>query len=126
MAYDEELADRVRSALAARRRTTEKKMFGGIAFLLGGRMCCGVLGEDLVLRVGPAGYAAALARPHVRPMDFTGRPVSGFVYVGPRGVKTGAALTKWLQEAIDHALSLPQRKAGPGKRKKSKRAKRRA
>lgn len=121
MAYDEKLADRVRSALAGRKRITEKKMFGGLTFLLGGCMCCGVLEDKLVVRVGPDRYAAALARPHVRPMDFTGKPLSGFVYVGLPGVKTGAALAKWLGEATDYAASLPAGKSAPKKRANGRR-----
>ena len=123
MAYDEKLADRVRGALAGRRRITEKKMFGGIAFLLGGHMCCGVLKEDLVVRVGPERYAAAISRPHARPMDFTGRPISGFVFVGPRGVKTRAALSVWLRQAAEYASTLPWGKSG-SKRKRGKQARR--
>jgi TfoX/Sxy family transcriptional regulator of competence genes len=123
MAYNEELADRIRNALAGHRRVTEQRMFGGIAFLLRGRMCCGVLNDDLMLRVGPERHAAALVRPHVRPMDFTGRPISGFVYVAAGGVKSAAALNRWLQEAADYALSLPA-KDRPKKCSKRKRAKR--
>lgn len=109
MAYDKTLAERVRKILATHNRVTEKKMFGGLAFLLGGRMCCGVLNDDLVVRVGSECHAAALSRPHARPMDFTGRPLTGFVYVGSRGVKTDAALSRWVQEAARYALSLPER-----------------
>ena len=122
MAYDEKLAERVRKAVATHKGMTEKRMFGGLAFLLGGRMCCGILSDDLMVRVGPERYAAALARPHVRPMDFTGRPLSGFVYVGSPGVKTGAALAKWLREATEYAASLPVGKVAPKKRKKGRRA----
>ncbi|TMH52176.1 MAG: TfoX/Sxy family protein [Betaproteobacteria bacterium] len=121
MAYDEKLADRVRSALARHRRITEKKMFGGLAFMLKGRMCCGVLNDDLVVRVGPEHYAAALTRPYARPMDFTGRPISGFVYVAAGGVRGDAALAKWLRQAADHASSLPARKVTSEKRRKDRR-----
>ncbi len=116
LAYDEKLAERVRSALAGRRRIAERKMFGGLAFLLRGRMCCGILNDDLMVRVGPERYVAALARPHVRPMDFTGKPLSGFVYVDSPGVKTGAALAKWLREATEYAASLPADKSALKKR----------
>ena len=122
MAYDEKLANRVRRGLAMRKGITEKKMFGGLAFLLGGRMCCGVLNDDLVIRVGPERYAAALSQAHTRPMDFTGRPLTGFVYVGLRGVKTDAALAKWLREATEYALTLPEGKAGAKRRTDRKRA----
>lgn len=121
MAYDEKLAQRVRKILATRKGATEKKMFGGLALLLNGRMCCGVLNDDLVVRVGPERHAAALARPHTRLMDFTGRPLTGFVYVGPRGVKTDAALAKWVQEATEYASTLRQGRVG-AKRKRGTRA----
>ena len=77
MAYDENLADRIRKALAGRKGVTEKNMFGGLSFMLGGNMCCGVVREDLVVRVSPGSYEDALAEPHARPMDFTGRPPPG-------------------------------------------------
>ena len=105
-----------------RKGITEKKMFGGLAFLLGKRMCCGVLNDDLVIRVGPERYAAALSQAHTKPMDFTGRPLTGFVYVGLRGVKSDAALAKWLREAAEYALSLPEGKAGAKRRKNRRRA----
>ena len=73
-----------------------------------GACIAGFLNDNLVARVGPERYAAALSRPHVRPMDFIGRPLSGFVYVDPRGVKIDGTLTKWLREATEYALSLPQ------------------
>ena len=111
MAYDEKLADRVRNALAGRKRITEKKMFGGLAFLLRGRMCCGILNDDLMVRVGPERYAAALARPHARPMDFTGRPLSGFVYVGSPGFRSKQALVKWVGRGIEFASTLPAKKS---------------
>lgn len=122
MAYDEKLAERVRKVLAARKGVTEKNMFGGLAFLMGGRMCCGILNDDLVVRTGAERYAKALSRPHTRPMDFTGRPLTGFVYVDSRGVKTDAALAKWVQEAVKYALSLPEGRAGPKRRKNERRA----
>ena len=85
MAYDEKLADRVREVLQRRRGVSEKKMFGGLAFLVNGHMACGVQGDDLMVRVGPDAYDAALKKAGTRPMDFTGRPLKGMVYVGPRG-----------------------------------------
>jgi len=110
MAYDERLAQRLREVLYRTRGLTEKPMFGGIAFLLRGRMCCGVNGGDLVVRVGPQAYEAALARPHARPMDFTGRALTGFVYVGPRGTARKASLEKWVAEALAFARSLPAKR----------------
>ena len=81
MAYDEELAGRVRAALADRTDVEEKKMFGGLSFMVAGQMCCGVLKGDLVVRIEPAEFDTLVAQPHVRPFDFTGRPMQGMVYV---------------------------------------------
>ena len=108
MAYNESLADRVRRLMAreARAGITERKMFGGICFMLRGRMVCGVLGDDLVVRVGPGEYERALEKPHARAMDFTGPPLRGFVYVGPGGVRTGAALATWARRALAFVSSL--------------------
>lgn len=107
MAYDEGLAQRVREALVAREDLTEKKMFGGLCFLLGGNMCCGIVGEELMLRVGPDSWEAALARPHAREMDFTGRSLKGMVYVGSEGISEDADLGACLQIAVAFAGSLP-------------------
>lgn len=111
MAYDEKLADRVRKALAGRKGLSEKEMFGGIAFMLRGNMCCGVVKDDLVIRIGLERYENALLQPHARPMDLTGRPLTGFVFVGPTGYKTDKALAKWVKQAVEFALTLP-RKSG--------------
>ena len=107
MAYDEELAARVREALAGRDAIAEKKMFGGLSFMLGGNMCCGVVKEDLMVRVGADGYEEALSQPHVRPMDFTGRPLGGMVYVEPAGYATDEELAQWVRRGADFAASLP-------------------
>ena len=107
MAFSEKLADRVRATVARRRGLTEKKMFGGMAFLAGGHMFCGVNGEDLVVRVGPAAWGDALARRHVRPMDFTGKPLTGYVYVAPAGVRTAASLKAWVDRGLEFARTLP-------------------
>lgn len=107
MAYNEQLTDRVRSVLSANQGLTEKKMFGGLTFLLQGNMCCGVMKDDLVVRVGPDAFDDALAGPGARPMDFTGRPMKGMVYVGPRGFESDEALSQWVQRGVDFALSLP-------------------
>ena len=108
MAYDEKLANRVRKLLARRQGVAEKKMFGGLCFLHKGNMIGGVLKEDLVLRVGPERYEAALTRPHVRPMDFTGRPLKGFVFVSPGGYRTEKSLSNWMTEAIEYVSTLPE------------------
>ncbi|NJN40188.1 MAG: AMP-binding protein, partial [Gammaproteobacteria bacterium] len=109
MPFDAALADRIRKALAGRKGVTEKRMFGGVCFLIEGSMCCGVVKDDLCASVGPDRYAEALSRPHARPMDFTGRPLKGFVYVAPAGVRTAAALAKWLDWSATFARPLRQR-----------------
>jgi TfoX/Sxy family transcriptional regulator of competence genes len=106
VAYDEELADRVRDVLATEDGMTERKMFGGLAFVVGGHMACGIVGNDLVLRLGVDAAGQALERPHVRPMDFTGRPMTGMVYVGSEGLR-GAALRRWVRKAVGFVESLP-------------------
>jgi TfoX/Sxy family transcriptional regulator of competence genes len=107
MAFDEAVAGRVREALAGAPDVVEKKMFGGIAFMIHGNMCCGVIGDRLMLRVGPGGYEAALVRPHARPMDFTGRPMKGLVYVDPAGFASTGDLKEWIAKAMEFSLSLP-------------------
>src|SRR2546427_5349167 len=97
MAHDETLADHIRRALGPRADVIEKKMFGGLAFLLGGRMFCGIVKDQLMVRVGPERYAAALAEPHVRPMDFTGRPMEGYVYIAARGARTEKGIRGWVE-----------------------------
>jgi TfoX/Sxy family transcriptional regulator of competence genes len=107
MAYDEALADRIREALADRDDVTERKMFGGLAFMVGGNMCCGVIGSEAMLRLGEDGADAALDEPHTRPMDFTGRPMKGMVYVAPPGIDDEAAVRGWVERAVAFAGSLP-------------------
>jgi hypothetical protein len=107
MPFDEILAGRVRRALAGQQALEEKRMFGGLAFLVSGHMCCGVAGQDLMVRVGPELYERALKRPHARPMDFTGRPLRGFVYVGQEGCRTAAQLQGWVRLGLSFVLSLP-------------------
>jgi TfoX/Sxy family transcriptional regulator of competence genes len=107
MAYDEQLADRIRKVLARRKAFAEKKMFGGIAFMLRGNMCCGVLNDDLILRLGPEQADKALKKLQTRPFDITGHPMRGLIMVAPHGYKTGEALRKWVRQAADFAMSLP-------------------
>jgi TfoX/Sxy family transcriptional regulator of competence genes len=118
MAYDEQLAARVRKILRRRKDVTEKKMFGGLSFLLDGKMCCGVLQNDLVVRIQPEDYQAALEQPHVRPMDFTGRPLKGFIYVGPEGCQTEKELSRWIEHGVEFVSSISQ---SDGKRSATKR-----
>jgi TfoX/Sxy family transcriptional regulator of competence genes len=105
--YDEALASRVRAALATQPGVEEKKMFGGLSFMVGGKMCCGVLKDQLVVRVGSERYDEALAQPHTRPFDFTGRPSTGMVYVAGEGLGDHRVLEKWLRRALDVAASTP-------------------
>jgi hypothetical protein len=107
MAYDEGLAERIREMLDGRRGVVEKRMFGGLAFLIGGHMAVGIVRDDLMVRVGPVGYEAALREPHVRPMDFTGRPMRGLVFVGPAGYEADAALRAWVERGAAFAADLP-------------------
>jgi len=100
VAYDDELAERIRKVLGVRSDVTEKKMFGGLTFLCGGRMCCGVTGTDLVVRVMADEVTRVMKQRHVRPMDFTGRPLRGFVYVAPGGYRTAADLESWLERGL--------------------------
>lgn len=107
MAYDVSLAERVRKAFAREKGVTEKAMFGGIAFLVDGHMALGVASDDLMVRVGPAGHDAALALPHARPMDFTGRPMRGYLFVAPAGARTEPAVAAWAARALAFTRSLP-------------------
>ena len=107
MAYDEELADRVRAQFAGRSGVREQKMFGGLAFMLNGNMACGVLGGELVVRVGKENLDEALSLPHSRPFDMTGRPMRSFVYVAAEGLSTGDGLAAWAARGISYADSLP-------------------
>ncbi len=107
MAYDEKLARRIRRCLAARQDVEEKKMFGGIALMVRGRMSCGIVGSSLMLRVDPAAAEALLGEPGARPMDFTGRPMRGFLFVDPPGISTAPSLKKWVRRATGYAEALP-------------------
>jgi hypothetical protein len=110
MAYDEGLAERIRTVVLDRPGVNEKKMFGGIAFLLNDYMFCGVTNEDLMARVGPDNYAESLAKPQVREMDFTGRPMKGYVFVSPEGLESDRALQYWVDLCADFVLTLPPKK----------------
>jgi TfoX/Sxy family transcriptional regulator of competence genes len=110
VAYDEQLATRIRDALSESGDLAERKMFGGIAFLLHGNMVCGVVGDTLMLRLGPDGADAALDEPHTRPMDFTGRPSRNMVYVDPAGSATDEALQGWIDRAVAFVETLPPKR----------------
>ena len=107
MPYDEQLVGRVRGVLAKKRNVAERKMFGGLTFMVRGHMACGVENDRLMVRVGPAAYDDAPGRPHARPMDFTGRPMKGFVFVETAGLKSDKDLEAWVQRGVDFATSLP-------------------
>jgi TfoX/Sxy family transcriptional regulator of competence genes len=107
MAYDEALAERIRQVFEREPDVTERKMFGGIAFMVGGNMACGVIGDDLMVRVGPDAHEEAVAQPHVRPMDFAHRPMQGYVYVDPDGVRSSDDLARWVHAGAAFAASLP-------------------
>lgn len=107
MAYDESLAERVRELLAIRPGLTERKMFGGVAWMLDGNMACGVAGDELLVRVAADDRERALAEEHTRVFDMTGRPMKGFVCVTPAGVADDEALASWVDVGADYATSLP-------------------
>lgn len=114
MAYDEGLAQRLREASEGQPGLSEKKMFGGLCFLVSGNMCFGVVGEELMVRVGPDTYEACLAEPHARKMDFTGRAMKGLVYVAPDGFDSDEDLAAWVERGMDFAGSLPAKQAPAG------------
>ncbi len=107
MAYDENLAERVLGVLGGKPDLTQRKMFGGLAFMLRGNLACGVMKSDLMVRVPKDDYEAMLTRPHVREMDFTGRPMRGWVVVGPKATNDDKTLREWVETGAAYALSLP-------------------
>ena len=112
MAYDEDLADRARAVMPADAEVTERKMFGGLAFLLEGHMFAGIVGTELMVRIGSEAAERALELDHVREMDFTGRPMKNMIFVQSAGLH-GAALARWITAAADHARTLPPKLSGP-------------
>ncbi len=119
MAYDEGLAERIRGVLQDEPNVVEKKMFGGVCFMVGRKMSVGIVKDDLMVRVGPEKNDEALAQPHARPMDFTGRPMKGFVYVSPEGFEADERLAWWVAQGVSFARSTK----GPAKRPRSRPAK---
>jgi TfoX/Sxy family transcriptional regulator of competence genes len=109
MAYDEVLAARIGRTLGERCAYEERRMFGGLAFMVGGHMCCGIIGDDIMVRVGPEQFPRAVALPHARVMDFTGRPSTGMVYVAPAGFSTARSLDAWIGRALSFVFTLPPR-----------------
>jgi len=109
MAYDEAVAARLRRALEGRRGVVEKHMFGGVVFMLHGNMCIGVEGERLMARVGRDAYEAALGEPYVEPMDFTGTPLTGFVFVAPAGFVSDTDLQSWVARCVLFVETLPRK-----------------
>lgn len=110
MAYDRGLADRVRSILERRAGFSERHMFGGIAFMINGHMCCGVVRTDLMLRLTPEGVTNGLRRPHTRPMDFTGKPMKSMMFIDAAGTDSDEALHDWVESALDFVRTLPPKK----------------
>lgn len=117
MSYDERTVERVRRLLAGRTDVVEKRMVGGLSFLVNGRMCCGVTRAGLMVRVGRAGRTAALARPHVQLIRFAGRPLAGFVAVQPAGYRSDASLATWLKRAIAFVSQEPAERPRPRRRR---------
>lgn len=107
MAFDETLARRIRDALARKRGVEEKKMFGGIGFLLNGNMLVGVWKNSLIVRVGPDVYEEALLEPQVKEFDITGKPMKGWIMVEPEGVVDDDPLKNWIQKAVKFVGKMP-------------------
>ena len=110
MAYNEDLAGRLRKMLLHKPGVAEKAMFGGLSFLLNGKMFCGVLKDNLVVRVKPEDSDALLKLPDVKPMNFTGKPMKGFLYVGPKSYGKDAELAMWAARGMAYVKSLPKKK----------------
>ena len=126
MAYDEGLAHRLRELLEDDDAVSEKKMFGGLCFLHGGHMVCGIVGDELMLRVGPDAYEACLAEPHAREMDFTGRAMRGMIYVATEGFAEDEDLEAWVERGLVFARSLPAKKTRKKSARKKKAAKKKS
>jgi hypothetical protein len=107
MAYSEALAGRIHDVLARRKGFVDKKMFGGVAFLLNGNACVGVWKDSLIVRIDPSEYEEALTEPHVKEFDITGRPMKGWVLVGAEGIENDGQLKDWIERAVDFVRTLP-------------------
>lgn len=113
MAFDETLAKQVRKHFDGRRDFVEKHMFGGVCFMIRGRMCCGIIDSSLMVRLDPDVADRVADQPHVRPMDFTGKPMRGYLFVDPEGIATPKALKSWVDRCVTHIETLPVKKAKP-------------
>lgn len=109
MAYSEELAERIREVVDVRPGVSERRMFGGIAWMVNGNMACGIIGDDLMVRLDRDEADIAQAEEHVGPMDFTGRPMRGFITVEAAGIDGDADLGRWVDAGADFAESLPSK-----------------
>jgi TfoX/Sxy family transcriptional regulator of competence genes len=110
MPYDQDLTQRIRIVLEVHPEVVEKKMFGGVGFMLRGNMACGVQGDDLIVRVGAENNASALRRAYVRPfMVMAGKPMAGWVLVAPEGVATAQDLQSWVEVGFEYASTLPEK-----------------
>jgi len=107
MGYDKTLAERVRRILSARQDVVEKPMIGGLSFMVGGAICCGITSAAVMVRVGPEAYEWALAQPYVRPMVFAHKPLAGYVLIDPEGCEMDEALATWIQRGLDFVATLP-------------------
>ncbi len=110
VAYDEALAERVRAVIGDDPRLSERKMFGGLCLMVNGNMCVGIVGDELMVRVGRDAYADALTHPDAREMDFTGRPMRTMVFVRPVGVATNDQLEYWVDRGLELVASLPPKR----------------
>jgi TfoX/Sxy family transcriptional regulator of competence genes len=117
VAYNEALAERVRSVMLGVPNVDEKKMFGGVTFMVDGQMCCGVLKDELVVKTGPEGFKELVAQPYVRPFDFSGRPMVGMVYVASPGVSTDEQLREWIQRGLRFVKQNPKTSSRKARRK---------
>ena len=110
MAYDEGLAERIREHFQGRNNVEEKKMFGGLCFMVSNHMCCGIVKDTLMARVGPDNYENCLAAKHAGEMDFTGKAMKGMVYVSPKGIESDTDLANWIDRCLTFVESLPAKK----------------
>lgn len=110
MAYNEKLGSRITKLLQSQKGIVEKKMFGGIAYMMKNKMFCGIIKNDLMVRVLDNKFDELLKKPHAREMDFANRPMKGFLYVSPDGIKTDKQLMKWIEFGIEYVLNSPPKK----------------